>query len=679
MNHTPAGNQTAQGDMLWFLGQARPRRLRTMRQFAEDEIVIPDGPFAGRRFRCHRQPYTGLWFDQIDTGHWTRFVATGPTQSGKTVACFVIPLIYHLFEIGETVICGLPDMEMAYDKWRHDILPIVERSRFRELLPSQGGGSRGGQVQTIRFRNGATLKFMSGGGGDKSRAGFTARVVVITETDGMDEPGRSSREADKVSQLIARTRAYGQRSRIYMECTVSTETGRTWQEYSGGSRSRILLPCPHCKEWVSPERDHLVGWQESETQADARKQSMFFCSACGQCWSSAERIKANKSCRLVHDGQTIDPLGNRVGELPSTDTLGFRWSAVNNLFLTAGDVGADEWRASRSSDEDNAEREMRQFVWCMPVVPTKWQDTEIATHELASRTIELPRGVVPQDATILTAAIDLGKYLDHWIVVAWSPGPRAHVVDYGRMEVASEDLGVEQATIVALRQLKEMMLGGWPRGTPSGELVHPNMVWIDSGYMTEVVYTFVREAGQRFLPAIGRGAAQQRQQTYNKPTQAGSVTRHIGEGFHINWLPTARLFLCEVDADHWKTWVHQRLSTPVGNTGAMTLFQGTPQDHLALAKHLTAEVKTEEFIAGKGVVTKWERRRRQNHWLDALYNACAVGHYCGVRLVEEAPRPAPPKKPQQEPPHDPNHRPWIDVERSRRIMERLMTGRQTGY
>jgi hypothetical protein len=52
----------------------------------------------------------------------------------------------------------------------------------------------------------------------------------------------------------------------------------------------------------------------------------------------------------------------------------------------------------------------------------------------------------------------------------------------------------------------------------------------------------------------------------------------------------------------------------VANDGAMTLFEATPQQHLALAKHLTAEVKTEEFVAGKSVIVKWERLRRQNHW-----------------------------------------------------------------
>jgi hypothetical protein len=160
-------------------------------------------------------------------------------------------------------------------------------------------------------------------------------------------------------------------------------------------------------------------------------------------------------------------------------------------------------------------------------------------------------------------------------------------------------------------------------------------VWVDAGYTTEVVYAFCRESGERFRPSIGRGAAQQHRQWYNRPTQTGAIVKHIGEGFHGNWLPAEQLYLLEIDADHWKSWVHQRLSTPMGSAGAMTLFQAPSQAHLSLAKHLTAETKTEEFVAGKGVVVKWERIRRQNHWFDALYNACAAGHLVGVRLVDE--------------------------------------------
>jgi Terminase large subunit gpA, endonuclease domain len=161
--------------------------------------------------------------------------------------------------------------------------------------------------------------------------------------------------------------------------------------------------------------------------------------------------------------------------------------------------------------------------------------------------------------------------------------------------------------------------------------------------MTPVVYAFCREAGERFKPSVGRGASQQHRQWYNRPTKTGALVKHLGEGLHINRPLAEKLQLCEVDADYWKTWVHQRLSTPIGQAGAMTFYSAPPQEHLALAKHLTAERKTEEFVAGKGVVAKWERLRRQNHWFDALYNACAAGHLCGVRLVNE-PKPEPPQR-----------------------------------
>jgi hypothetical protein len=78
------------------------------------------------------------------------------------------------------------------------------------------------------------------------------------------------------------------------------------------------------------------------------------------------------------------------------------------------------------------------------------------------------------------------------------------------------------------------------------------------------------------------------------------------------------------------------LSTPIGQPGALTLYAAPPQEHLTFAHHLTAEKKVEEFVPGKNVVVKWQRVRKQNHWFDALYNACAAGWFCNERLVDES-------------------------------------------
>ncbi|MCA9047071.1 MAG: hypothetical protein KDA69_22265 [Planctomycetaceae bacterium] len=40
-------------------------------------------------------------------------------------------------------------------------------------------------------------------------------------------------------------------------------------------------------------------------------------------------------------------------------------------------------------------------------------------------------------------------------------------------------------------------------------------------------------------------------------------------------------------------------------------------------------------MPGRGVVIRWVRIRKNNHWFDALYNACAAGHDSGVHLLEE--------------------------------------------
>ena len=617
----------------WFIRQARAPKLRSMREFAEEEIVIPNGPFEGRKFRCDRQPYSGLWFDAVDSGRWNRFAATGPTQSGKTLTCFLIPLLYHLFEVGETTICGLPDMDMAGDKWRKDFLPVIARTRYRDLLPRQGGGSRGGKVESIDFRNGATLKFMSGGGGDKSRAGYTSRVLGISETDGMDESGGGSREADKITQLEARTRAFGARKRVFLECTVSIAEGRTWREYKGGTASRILLPCPHCKAWVLPERQHLTGWQEAESAFDARGVSFFCCPECGERWSDDDRDLAISRGRLLHQGQTIDKACRIKGEAPRTNTLGFRWSAIHNRFQTAGQLGAEEWSAARLARErgedrdENAEKELCQFVWAIPYEPPDFGMTVLDAGRIMRRTRGYFHGVVPADTLSLTVAVDAHKRGHYWGAVALRP-TGYHVVDYGFIETNSDEVGEKHGVLAGLRNLREDVLaGGWK--CENGDNFEPDFVWIDSGYLADVVYAFCRESGEHFLPTKGYGETQRiNSRRYSTPRGKQTGKLIVGDNFHVSYQEAFRTFLVHVNADHWKLHVQERLAMSANEPGAITLYSSKdPRRHFTFSKHMTAEVLTEEFVPGKGQVRSWNVKSRNNHYLDVMALACCAATY----------------------------------------------------
>ena len=283
----------------------RSPRIRSLREFATQEIIVPNGPMQGSRYRPDHHPAHGLFLDAVDSGDWGRWCCTAPAQDGKTFLV-QIALAHTIFELKETVIVGLPDASMRNDKWTADLLPIIAASRYRDLLPTTGAGARGGVGESITFKNGVVLRFMTAGGGDKSRAAFTSRNLFLTETDGMDTSGAGSKEANAIKQMIARLRVFGSRRRIFEECTVSDDMGHIWQRLTKNStNSRVVIPCPHCHQYVTPEREHLTGYQDAASIKDAQRDGGVACPGCGTAWTEAQRFDAIKLSRLIHHGQPM--------------------------------------------------------------------------------------------------------------------------------------------------------------------------------------------------------------------------------------------------------------------------------------------------------------------------------------------------------------------------------------
>ena len=105
-----------------------------------------------------------------------------------------------------------------------------------------------------------------------------------------------------------------------------------------------------------------------------------------------------------------------------------------------------------------------------------------------------------------------------------------------------------------------------------------------------------------------------------------------GAEVHSHLAADRRVHMVVINADHWKSTLHERLAQPQDEPGAVTFYHGTKTEHITFAKHLTAEHAVEEFLPGKGLVKKWVRDRRANHHLDNCYNACAAAHLCGFRV-----------------------------------------------
>lgn len=633
---------------LFSLAKVKP--IRSIEQFAEEEIVLTSGPHAGLKFRTDRHPVAKLIFAEVESGRWPRMFFTGPNQDGKTLMCFIIVVMWLLFERCERVVLGVPNMDIAADKWNLDLRPAIVSSRYEDLLPEKGGGARGGTPSTIEFKHGPVLRFMTGGGDDQSRASFTAPNVVVTETDGFDEVGSSSREGTKFAQLEKRNLAYDDDEKLTLaECTVSTEAGRTWYEYTSGTQSRIAIKCPHCSEFVTPGREHFSGWQNAESEFEAAELAAVHCPSCGAAWTNDERLEANTHAVLVHKGQTVTKEGKVEGDPPKTSTLGFRWDCINAAVKKdrMAAVAKQEWKAANLADgeaADTAEKDLRQMHW---VVPAKSRTSDVRAIEavaLQRRMLgTLEAGVVPDDVEFLTLGVDVGKWLLHWTLLGWRPNASPHVVDYSRVDVPSSSMAEELSIPNALHQLKDRVDAGWQ--TKEGRKLFPVLALADAGWFQWTVLNTVSPWGEPWFGSKGYGVDQRKSGEYKRDT--GSKRLDSGEACALIQLKEGHQ-LWEFDADYWKGWLHNRMTTPMGEPGAFSLFYSPKQnEHLAFVKHHTNERQVEDFV--EGVMRKLWRNPTHlpNHWFDASVLASVAGHIAGARLftpepvaVTPPPRPA---------------------------------------
>lgn len=632
---------------------AKTSRVRSLREFAEQEIVIPTGKYEGDRFRVDRQPFTGLWLDAWDSGQWWEMWAMGPSQSSKTLVCLLIPLVYVLCELKETVVIGVPKGDIAKEKWEQDIVPILERTRYRDILPRSGSGSKGGFNTFIRLANRAAIKFMSAGGDDKTRAHFSSRWVFVTEVNAMCERQEVSDESNKLEQIIARTKSHEtSRARIIGECTITTPDFGIAQRVKDGTNSQVAVQCPHCKDWIlptgTPKDRQLIGlWQDAKSKFEALRNARYVCWHCGEAWSEKERYEANKQAKLVHDGQRLEH-DRVVGEAKDTYSLGFRWTGIHNMLRGPGDIAKDEWaNLHETNDElkEERERSILQFDLCVGYTPPNLTVRQLTDVEVQRRTAGVGRGQIPADCDCVVAAVDTGRHLCYYVVLAVRRSDfRAHVIDYNSFEVAFDALQSDEKAIdIALREFGETLEQGYLR--QDGKSLAPHLVLVDSGFAEhqKAIYRFCR---QRMLPdgswpwvpskGFGVGQYQTTQRIYHQAMKVGGNVKRIGDQWQLKWMPDDAVHLVEMDADAWKGRVQKRLMAATDSPGAITLFTSANQnEHLKFGKHMTAEQEQEEFLPGRGMVRKWVAVKKGNHYFDAMYGSLVAASIMGARMGPE--------------------------------------------
>lgn len=634
----------------------RPPRIRTLREFAEQEIVLASGPRKGFLFRSTYIPWTAPVLAEMMNPRWRRIFGRGAVQSGKTLIFYVLPTLYHLMERHENVILGAPDIDMAWSKYQEEMLPVIEETRYKELLPRAGSGSRGGKAKMIRFRNGVRIRFMGAGGSDAQRSAYTAPVVVLTEIDKMDRPGEVSREADPIRQFEARTAAYGEAARIYGECTTSIEEGRIYVETTQlGSDTRVHIRCPKCKNWLYPEREQLIHWKEAETVIAAHNAARFLCPHCQAEWTEKTRLKAIEHIRLLHKGQRIEK-GKTIGPDPQTYTLGIVWNGMHSPLRPMALIAEEEWRAEQNPLDDSARRALCQFVWARPfkedIRAPQVTYSLLAQHAadyafdplaaLPGRD-DIPEAPIPEPdrPSFTIGSIDVQKRELYIAIDRFTADPELTrwTLAWAVIEIVPEGV-LHDPTESDLRRALDTALNIFRRyGTYSD--------WVDTGYRHEgalehVVRTWAAEQGVHAL--VGRSSGQMARMEGKRLDLSPDVPDFIQARLQPD--ETVLWFL---DVDRLKDEVYFRLFRERGSDG----YHHFPRE--------TANEKRTDRSRGPGAVgwiyahymrarrdiqwkngreTRiWDERGRHDLWDCSAY--ALAGAFCSVaELLEEQRNPA---------------------------------------
>jgi hypothetical protein len=288
----------------------------------------------------------------------------------------------------------------------------------------------------------------------------------------------------------------------------------------------------------------------------------------------------------------------------------------------------------------------------------------LSVEDLAARVNGYERGIVPAEAEVVTAMVDVQKDLLFYTVAAWRKDFSGWVVEYGawpdqrttnfRLNQTRNTIGrkfpgasLEDSTQRALLALTNELCGrSWARDDGAEMFISKLLIDANWGATRDVVYRFARNSPHRAVidPCHGRyvGAGSQ-------PINATHVSKMRGKDIGTQWRiakakdsPVRHVLF---DSNYWKTFVHSRLAAEPNTAGSLTLYKASPVVHKTFASHLRAEtpIRTE----GRGrEVDEWKIRpdRPDNHWLDCIVGCAVAASVAGCSLSSARPRQKPKRK-----------------------------------
>jgi hypothetical protein len=183
------------------------------------------------------------------------------------------------------------------------------------------------------------------------------------------------------------------------------------------------------------------------------------------------------------------------------------------------------------------------------IVETEALSAALVRSRLAVQT----QGVLPDNTERIVAAIDVGKRLSHWVVIAFRNPGIGTIIDYGcKATYATNEKDLESKAALDV-MLKNLLLD-WIEDDLKPYKIDGALA--DSGAFTDAVYAACRQARANGLPMFpSKGWDNKR---FKMPQAKKGVV--LFDQCYAHYDASQELWLYNVNTEYWKMWTHSRFA-----------------------------------------------------------------------------------------------------------------------
>lgn len=448
--------------------------------WSEREIVL-DPRFSPRpgRFSCGFTPYLRQlhhWFGDRSVRQIT-FVKSAQI-GGTTLLANLIQ--YAIAEDPGPILYVTSTAENAKSWSERELIPRMRScAAIRPLMPDDPDLFKKTEMQ---FKS-CTVKLV----GSNSEANLASRPTRYLFCDEVDKwPDASATEAPSLELAMARTNFYRTICKRVLASTPTVETGAIWSQFLAGSQHRFHVACRSCGSEQHLEFDQVKWSDELRGPSGAWDLDGVAESACYQCVECGDLWPQEIQRELVDSGRWI------AGNLAAPrDHISCHISALYSPQMTWGELAK---LFLQKSSSPGGLHDFRNTYEGLPFENRAASVREDSILELRAdyRLRDIPAAVTDGGSSvILTLCADPGEKQTHWSVEARNQDGESWVVDYGTV------LSIEDLISPEFLAARRYQIPG------SEEIVAPVAGLIDSGFLTERVYSVCAKSNGLYYPSKG--------------------------------------------------------------------------------------------------------------------------------------------------------------------------------